>query len=192
MLQPPELIVGAQLRLRRSTPADSAGVFHAAADAEVMRYMDWPAHRAESEARAYLDGCAGRWASGAEYHWVIEGRAGGGPVLGCIACRVKGHAADFGYFLARDAWGRGVASEAAALLLGWLDRQSAILRIWATTDADNHRSARLLERLGLQHEGVLRMATIRPQLGSWPRDTVVYARCKPAPSSQPQAVKATT
>lgn len=181
MLRPPELIVGAQLRLRRSTPADSAGVFHAAAHAEVMRYMEWPAHRAESDARAYLEGCAGRWVSGVEYHWVIESRTGDGPLLGCIACRVRGHAADFGYFLAREAWGRGAASEAAGLLLGWLQRQPSILRIWATTDVDNHRSARLLERLGLQREGVLRMATVRPNLGGPPRDTAVYAVCKAPP-----------
>jgi len=173
----PEAIVGAQLRLRRSTPADAQAVFDAAGDAEVMRYMDWPAHRSVADARVYLDGCAGRWASGAEYHWIIEGRAGG-PLLGCMACRVKGHAADFGYFLARSAWGRGVATEAGALLIGWLERQPSILRIWATTDVDNLRSTKVLEKLGLQREGVLRMATWRPNIGGLPRDTAVYARCK--------------
>jgi RimJ/RimL family protein N-acetyltransferase len=178
MLKPvPESIVGAQVRLRRSTAADAQAVFDAAADAEVMHYLDWPAHRSVAHARAYLEGCAGRWAAGTEYHWMIEPRAGGAPV-GCMACRIKGHAAEFGCFLARPAWGRGVATEAGGLLLGWLERQPAILRVWATTDVDNLRSARLLERLGLQREGVLRMATWRPNIGGLPRDTVVYARCK--------------
>jgi RimJ/RimL family protein N-acetyltransferase len=179
--QVPESIVGAQLRLRRSTPADAQAVFDAAADAEVMRYMDWPAHRAVADAQAYLEGCAGRWAAGVEYHWIIEPRAGG-PLLGCMACRVKGHAADFGYFLARPAWGRGAATEAGALLVGWLERQPQVLRIWATTDIDNHRSAKVLQRLGLQREGVLRMATWRPNIGGPPRDTAVYARCKAPPA----------
>jgi ribosomal-protein-alanine N-acetyltransferase len=175
--QVPEAIVGPRLRLRRSIPADAQAVFEAAADAEVMRYMDWPAHRSVADAQAYLDGVADRWASGAEYHWIIEPRAGG-ALLGCMACRVKGHAADFGYFLDRSAWGRGVATEAGSLLVGWLERQPSVLRIWATTDVDNLRSARVLEKLGLQREGVLRMATWRPNIGGLPRDTAIYARCK--------------
>jgi len=74
--QVPEAIVGPRLRLRRSTPADAQAVFEAAADAEVMRYMDWPAHRSVADAQTYLDGVADRWAAGAEYHWIIEPRAG--------------------------------------------------------------------------------------------------------------------
>lgn len=177
MLKPPTTLVGAQVRLRRSTPADAQAVFDAAADPAVMRYLEWPAHRSVEDARVYLEGCAQRWASGAEHHWVIEGRAGG-PLLGCIAARPKGHAVDIGYFLARPAWGRGVATEATGLLVGWLQRQPAVLRIWATTDVDNTRSARVLERVGLQREGVLRMATYRPQLGGLPRDTALYAWCR--------------
>ena len=177
MLNPPESIVGAQVRLRRSTPSDSEAVFRAAADPEVMRFMEWPAHKSVADAEEYMNGCAARWAAGAEYHWVIESRAGG-PVLGCIACRVRGHAADFGYFLARPAWGRGIATEASSLLVAWLKRQPAVLRIWATTDVENEKSARVLERLGMQREGVLRMATYRPNIGGLPRDTAVYALCK--------------
>ncbi|MBI3369467.1 MAG: GNAT family N-acetyltransferase [Burkholderiales bacterium] len=152
-------------------------MFLAAADPEVMRFMEWPAHKSVADAEVYMNGCADRWASGAEYHWVIESRAGG-PVLGCIGCRVRGHAADFGYFLARSAWGQGIATEASSLLVGWLRRQPSVLRIWATTDAENVRSAKVLERLGMQREGVLRMATYRPNIGGLPRDTAVYALCK--------------
>lgn len=177
MLTPPDSIAGAQVRLRRSTPADSEAVFRAASDAEVMRYMEWPAHTSVADTEAFMGGCAARWSTGAEYHWVIEDSAGG-PLLGCIACRVKGHAADFGYFLARQAWGRGIATEASSLLLAWLHRQPSIFRIWATTDAENIRSARVLERLGMQCEGVLRMATYRPNIGGRPRDTAIYALCK--------------
>jgi RimJ/RimL family protein N-acetyltransferase len=177
MLNPPDSIVGAKVRLRRSAPSDAEVVFRAASDPEVMRFMEWPAHKSIGDAESYMNGCHDRWESGAEYHWVIESRAGG-PLLGCIACRVRAHAADFGYFLARSAWGCGVATEASSLLVGWLSRQSSVLRIWATTDAENIRSAKVLERVGLLREGVLRMATYRPNIGGLPRDTAVYAICK--------------
>lgn len=171
---PPVLIEGVRLRLRRSTPDDAPSTFRAGAHAEVMRYMDWPAHRSEADARAYLQGCQARWEAGTEYHWVIIDKRSG-ALIGSIACRISGHAADFGCLLAREAWGQGLGTEAAALLLGWLQRQPEILRIWATVDSENARALHVLHKLGLQSEGVLRMATRRPQLGGPPRDTAVLA-----------------
>ena len=173
----PVLIEGARLRLRRSTPADATAVFHAAQHAEVMRYMDWPAHGSEADARSYLEGCAQRWHEGSEYHWVIELKPAA-EVIGAVACRVKGHAADFGCFLGRTHWGQGYATEATGLLVGWLRRQSGVLRIWATTDVQNTGSAAVLRKLGLQLEGVMRKATLRPNIGGGPRDTAVYASVK--------------
>jgi ribosomal-protein-alanine N-acetyltransferase len=173
----PALIEGARVRLRQSASADSQAVFLAAADPDVMRFLDWPAHKTENDALSYLQGCAARWAMGTEYHWIIEDTASG-SLLGCIACRVNGHAADFGYFLARSAWGKGIATEAAGLLLSWLKRQPEILRIWAMADFENTRSISVLQRVGLQREGVLRMATYRPNIGGPPRDTAIYAYCR--------------
>ena len=174
MLKAPVLIEGVRLRLRRSSPDDAAAVFLAAHDAEVMRFMDWPAHRSEADARSYLEGCVARWELGSEYHWVIEAKPGR-EMLGAIACRVREHAADFGYFVARDRWGQGLATEAAGLLVSWLRRQGSIVRIWATTDDDNRASARVLQKLELKLEGVMRKATRRPNIGGAPRDTALYA-----------------
>ena len=177
MLQVPVLIEGVRLRLRRSTPADAPATYDMARDPEVMRYMEWPAPQRPADTQDFFDGCAARWHSGAEYHWMIELKAG--AAVGCIGCRIKGHAADFGYFLARASWGQGYATEAAGLLVGWLRRQGGIVRIGATTDTDNAASAAVLHKLGLQREGVMRRATVRPNFGphtrSAPRDTVLFA-----------------
>ena len=190
MLQVPVLIEGMRLRLRRSTPADAATTFAIACDPEVMRYLEWPAPQCLADTQDFLDGCAARWHGGAEHHWMIELKAMD-LALGCIGCRISGHAADFGYFLARAHWGQGYATEAAGLLVGWLRRQGGIVRISATTDADNQASASVLRKLGLQQEGVLRKATVRPNIGlnnganngpkvgpnlsAAPRDTALFA-----------------
>lgn len=108
---------------------------------------------------------------------MIESFPGDLPI-GCIACRIKDHSADFGYFLARSAWGKGYAAVAAGLLVDWLKEQADIHRVWAKTDAMNARSSALLERLGLRREGVLRMATYRPNIGGLSRDMVVYGLCR--------------
>ena len=186
MLQVPVLIEGVRLRLRRSTPADAATTFAIACDPEVMRYLEWPAPQCLADTQEFFDGCAARWQSGAEYHWMIELKPSG-LALGCMGCRIKGHAADFGYFLGHKHWGQGYATEAARLLVGWLQRQGSIVRISATTDADNQASASVLRKLGLQQEGVLRKATVRPNFGpninlkngpnlsTTPRDTALFA-----------------
>lgn len=187
-VQAPVVMEGARLRLRRSAPGDAGAIFAMASDAEVMRYMDWPAPRQLAETQAYLGSCGQRWQSGHEWHWVIE-RKSDHLALGCAACRPAGHSADFGYFLARAHWGQGLATEAAGLLLGWLQRQPQIVRVWATTDHANARSAAVLRKLGLQLEGVMRQATLRPNLGGPPRDTCLYAWVR---SNAPGAVESTT
>jgi pimeloyl-ACP methyl ester carboxylesterase len=73
-------------------------------------------------------------------------------------------------------------------LLGWLQRQPQIVRVWATTDHANARSAAVLRKLGLQLEGVMRQATLRPNLGGPPRDTCLYAWVR---SNAPGAVEST-
>jgi RimJ/RimL family protein N-acetyltransferase len=170
----PVLIEGVRLRLRRSMPSDAAETFRIASQPEVVKYLEWPPHRTLADAVAYLQGCVGRWEAGTEYHWAIVEKAGE-RVLGSIACRVQGHAADFGCLLAREAWGRGYGTEAASLLLGWLQRQPEILRVWATADAANAPALRMLAKAGLQPEGVMRRATVRPQAGEGPRDTALCA-----------------
>ncbi len=120
------------------------------------------------------------WDAGVEYQWIVLERQTA-ECAGTVSLRIKGHAADFGYFFGKNFWGRGLAFEATSAVLGWVNVQPKILRIWATADAENLRSRRLLERLNLQFEGVMRCATLRPNIGSMPRDTVIYARTKSNP-----------
>lgn len=177
MLQPPEVFGGSRVQLRRSTAADYAAVFPVVTDPEVMYYMDWKTHASIDETRQFFAGVAERWDSGEDFHWIVQ-TLSDKRFLGSISCRIAGHAADFGYLFASAAWGCGYASEAVALLVGWLKAQPEVLRIWATTDIENVRSQRVLERAGLLKEGTLRMATYRPQIGGLPRDKNVYALVK--------------
>jgi [ribosomal protein S5]-alanine N-acetyltransferase len=177
MKTPHELIDGVLVRLRRAKPEDVRGLFAAAADPEVIRYMEWAAQVSDSETRSHLEDVNLRWLDGTEFQWIVEERATG-DLAGTISVRPKGHSADFGYFLARSYWRKGLAHEAGSLVVNWLKAQPEILRIWATADAENIRSHKVLERLGLKREGVLRMATYRPNIGGQPRDTTVYAWCQ--------------
>jgi len=81
---------------------------------------------------------------------------------------------EMGYVLARDVWGRGYATEAAAALLAY-GFAAGLHRIGATCDPENAASARVLEKIGMSFEGRLReYFLIR---GAW-RDRLLYAAVK--------------
>ena len=81
----------------------------------------------------------------------------------------------FGYHLARPEWGQGYATEAARALVEWALGQRRIFRIWTVCDVGNAASVRVLEKLGMVREGVLKRWSIRPNLSLEPRDSYCYA-----------------
>lgn len=104
-LTPPPRITTARLVLRPAQPADAEALFSAyTADPEVARFMTWRPHRTVEETRTYLRACADQWAAGTGFTYLLEETGGAGPI-GAIDLRPHGTSADFGYVLARAAWG---------------------------------------------------------------------------------------
>ncbi len=83
--------------------------------------------------------------------------AGTGALCGGLGVRIIADGvAQTGYWLAREARGRGIASRAAALASRWALDTWPIARLQLFTDIDNHASMRVAERAGFVREGVLR------------------------------------
>jgi RimJ/RimL family protein N-acetyltransferase len=80
-----------------------------------------------------------------------------GELVGC--CGVdewsKEDAAQFGYWIAPNARGRGYATRAAILLTGWLFDQGAA-RVFLTIVAGNEGSVAVARRAGFVYEGTMR------------------------------------
>ena len=117
--RPPEVIELERLRLRRPRLSDAPAVFEYASDPEVARYADWPISASIEAVTERLRLRAAEWTSGDEFHWLVtlppEDRA-----IGAIACTISGHAAEFGFLLARRFWRNGYATEAARAIVGWI------------------------------------------------------------------------
>jgi RimJ/RimL family protein N-acetyltransferase len=171
----PETITTPRLVLRRPKPSDVSAVYEYGRDSEVTRYMDWPAHSHIRDAIRATETALQRWDSGAEYTWRITVKPDDAPI-GAIACRVHGHTADLGFVLARRYWGKGYATEAARAVLQWAASLEGVYRVGATCDIENAASARVLEKIGMSREGILRRWEIRPNLPCQsPRDALVYS-----------------
>jgi ribosomal-protein-alanine N-acetyltransferase len=104
--------------------------------------------------------------------WAVEEKATG-HVVG--ACGLKlledvGPEVEVGYHFAREAWGKGYATEAAAACLRLGFDRLRLARIVGVVDPANFASQRVLEKIGLIYEGrgwhynreLLRYAAMRP------------------------------
>jgi len=89
----------------------------------------------------------------------VDGALAGGIGLRPHAGESAG-VAEFGYWLGRDYWGRGIATEAARLLTAFAFARRKLRRLEAHVFAPNVPSAHVLEKCGFVREAVLREAFI--------------------------------
>ena len=178
MVNPPKTLKTERLRLRKAKLADAEPIFREyAQDPEVTRYVSWGAHADLDETREYVRMCLLAWDVGKAFHWVIE-RNDDKQVLGMMIARAGGEKWELGYVLARAHWGQGYMTEALKALIIWGLKQKEIYRIWAVCDVDNVASARVMEKAGMQREGILRRWSVHPNLSPEPRDSYCYAIVK--------------
>ncbi|BBZ48377.1 GNAT family N-acetyltransferase [Mycobacterium heidelbergense] len=172
---PPDRIVGARLVLRPPALDDAGAIFQRVArDPEVTKYLLWAPHPDVAATRRVITEKLN--ANDDERTWAIELRHSG-AVIGLTSCRRPvPHSVEIGYCLGRRWWGKGFMSEVLEMLLGALDADRGVYRVWATCSVDNERSARLLERAGFYLEGRLARHAVYPTMGPEPQDSLLYAK----------------
>lgn len=172
-----------RLIARPATTTDAPVVFESyASDPAVAKYMTWTPHRSVDDTIEFLRRCELVWTEGSAFPWGLWLNEGG-AFAGLIEIRVHANAVDVGYALARRWWRQGLMSEALTAVVQWALAQPDIYRVWATCDVENVASARLLERVGMEREGVLRRWLVHPNLSATPRDCLCYSIVKAAPSA---------
>jgi RimJ/RimL family protein N-acetyltransferase len=120
-------------------------------DPEVVRYLA-PRFETDAKLRAQLEACAALTGVSRGYLHLAIQRADEQRLLGDISVmtdRNRHERALLGFVLHRDAWGRGIASEAARALVDHAFRVMKYSEIWAGCARQNDRSRRVLEKIGL-------------------------------------------
>ncbi|MFC6081753.1 GNAT family N-acetyltransferase [Sphaerisporangium aureirubrum] len=182
------LLSTARLTIRRFHARDAAALAEYRSDVEVARYQAWdapfPLERARVLVASFASGdpCEPGW-----FQYAIDLN---GALIGDIGVKLHQNRlqAKIGYTLAAPHQGRGYATEALTAFLRHLFTERRLHRVSAACDSRNHRSARLLERLGFRREG-LRRKHIWIK-GEW-TDDLLYGllsadwRPPPAPDSGP-------
>ncbi len=177
-MRPPDIIDTPRLRLRPPVMGDAASIFEQyAQDPQATRYLLWRPHKVIEDTHDFLERSISAWGTGSEYSWVLTQR-GDDRLVGMVGVRIDGSKVELGYVLARPHWGRGYMPEAIKAVNEWALKQDGIYRVWAVCDVENYASARVLEKVGMQREGVLRRWSVHPNLGDEPRDCYCYSIVK--------------
>src|SRR5688500_18063400 len=112
-MKAPDTIQTPRLVLRRPRPEDAEAIFaRYASDPEVTRYVGWLVHTSVEDTRTFLAFAAAEWEHWPAGPYLVCARAGGTLLGGTGLAFETPQRAMTGYVLARDAWGRGYATEA--------------------------------------------------------------------------------
>jgi RimJ/RimL family protein N-acetyltransferase len=165
-----------RLLLRRPRARDARAVFtRYSSDAEVTRYLGWPRHRSVSETRTFLEYSDEQWDRWPAGPLLIESRRTKELLGGTGLAFETPFRASTGYVLARDAWGRGYATEALRAMVDLAGRVG-VRRLYALCHPDHEASRHVLEKCGFAREALLRRHSEFPNLGPGePADTLLYA-----------------
>ena len=177
-MKPPEHIETQRLVLRIPSVTDAEAIFNSyAQDPEVTRYLIWRPHKNIQETEGFLAACTVAWEGTVRFPYVITFKQNG-AVIGMIEIRINDFKVDVGYVVSRPNWGKGMATEALRSLVEWALNQESIYRVWALCDVENLASGRVLEKVGMRCEGVLRRQIVHPNISDEPRDCYCYAVAK--------------
>lgn len=150
-----------RLRLRRLRPSDEGDLIALDSDPEVMRHVGSPAGTRpadETAARVRQRIAEDQAPLG---FWLVESRAGVAHGLCALLRMPAGDDIELAYRLARDSWGRGIATEAARALVGHAFGALRLPRLVAVTYPENLASQRVLEKVGFTQRGFVDYTGVR-------------------------------
>ena len=151
------------LMLRVPEARDIDAITAACQDPDIPRFTRIPSPYNRSHAELWVGHAAGGWEAGTEAAFVVVD-ARDDTLLGSVGLmRVDDdrNVAEIGYWVAKDARRRGIATRAVRLVSRWGALELGIRRIELMTRVDNHASQGVATGAGFVREGVLRsFATI--------------------------------
>lgn len=149
-----------RLTLRPGWPEDAPALAHAIAHeavVEKLAHAPWPYALSDAEAFLALP------QSPHEPRFLVFSHEADAPMLvGGMAIDRTQAGAEFGYWFAPHAWGRGYATEAGSVVIDMARHALGLKRLDACYHLDNPASGRVLTKLGFRPTGAIEQ---RPCVG---------------------------
>ncbi len=172
MIQP--VLETPRLLLRPFRETDIPAIVRLLQDPDIAKTtLNVPYPYAEKDARNWLEIQQQERRQGTGYTFAIVLREDG-EFVGAIDIRpdMRHKKAEIGYWIGKRYWGQGYATEAARAIIRYGFESLGLNRIYATHFAENPASGRVMQKAGMQYEGLMRAATFKD--GRF-QDHVLYA-----------------
>ncbi|MDQ3870046.1 MAG: GNAT family N-acetyltransferase [Chloroflexota bacterium] len=153
-------LVTERLLLRPFNRSDAVDVRELAGDRAIADTTATIAHPyPEGAAEAWISTHTAEWQTGSGMTFAVTLREGGG-LVGAVGLAIdrSNDSGALGYWIGRRHWGRGFATEAAGAVVDYAFRVVGLNRVEADYMTRNPASGRVMEKLGMAHEGVFREA----------------------------------
>ena len=153
--------------LRPVQPSDAEDIYRAAQDPEVPKFTSLPANYTLDMAIAFSgDRSKYRFDNRLELIFLIEIQTIQGVnfagVISLHTIDINNHRTEIGYWLAKDARGKGIGTAAAELITEYGLMTMGFRRIEALVNDQNIASKRLLLKAGYEFEGLMKQYLTRP------------------------------
>jgi len=163
-----------RLLLRKIKITDAPDMYEYSKDPDVTKYLLWDPHPNIEHTRNYVDYLQDRYRDGKYYDWAIVEKKSGKMIGTCgfSAISAEHRCAEVGYVLNPAFRGKGYAGEALSAVLEFAFRRMQLNRVEAKCVSENESSERVMQKVGMQYEGIARSALfIKGQF----RDIKIYA-----------------
>ncbi|MDZ4656270.1 MAG: GNAT family N-acetyltransferase [Bythopirellula sp.] len=151
----------ADFTLRPLLPEDAESLAREGNNHNVWRNLRdrFPHPLTVSDTRAYITNALGQSPT-TTFAIDVDGQAVG--VIGLTLCEgERRHSAELSYWLGEPYWGRGIITQAVQAVTEYAIKELGLSRIESYVFSWNPASARVLEKMGFEREGILRNSIIK-------------------------------
>lgn len=147
-----------RLILRKMTLDDAEDVFECCSDLEVFKFVGGKAHRTIEDTRRFLKDVFEKYERKEIVVWGLFHKEHSKLIGDCgfIKWDASQARAELDYLLSKEYWNQGLMTEAVKEVIRFGFEKMQLNRIQAICELDNIASARVMEKVGMQFEGVLR------------------------------------
>lgn len=147
-----------RLLLRKIAFNDVADIFEYASDPRVSEYTMWSTHDSIEDTKFFVKSLIKMYKRRELVDWVIFHKADRKSIGTCgfVEWSMTHSRAEIGYALSRKYWGSGYMSEAVSAAVEFGFREMQLNKVEGKCEINNIGSARVMEKVGMQLEGILR------------------------------------
>lgn len=154
----PPVLETSRLILRKITYEDAYDIFEYASDPEMTKYVVWDYHKCLADSYNYISFMLKKYENREPSTWGIVYKSENKFIGTCgfLWCYPENASCEIGYALSRKYWNKGIVTESVKEIIKLGFDKMMLNRIEARCMLENTASQRVLQKVGMTFEGIMR------------------------------------